>query len=805
MQLCWNSEPQARPTAEQVHALLNHLHTSHQQSNEVSLDDGYSSNDFEDRWQRLKPNTIPKVDEHIAIIHAPSLSVASHFTGSEQDIEENPHTSINDSLSVDLETAVSRSSSILSDKDPLSVQIKSESLTNLHGSLEDVRNIYLNHSEQTIMECQHENLPDLDTSDSSDMKVDPWLKDIIAGSQDDVSYYRDVSDVIKNLDNILNSEKTSSSESSHQASPSRDNLTLDCKTDYPVQSCLVKSPGISNFQNILNLSPEHATENKELLNEDDSDREVIEPLNHSFERHSDTNSQVTLENLTPDTPQVDIKSFGENMFTKTEVIEKEQTPNEAISSAEIVKLEESNYRDVPNLKNLCLATVNDNISVSNKCEYKDSETNSQYTAWTKPMDDNIDENKCENDIEKVITDVEDISKPFETMAEVSDASTVYMDLINDTGSELLNSNKLDINFKDIVESCAVSCSDTIIAANESTVYLDLPAVIKETDKLLNEERLFCAQDINRELVTTSTPKSDNSNIGEHLENSNICSESKDDTTKIEEPNYGPGVTITKLDQKVVSEPFSPLDSPSKSHQTDTFDENSSVVLGPFENCTLDLFKGVKTSVTPTNDFIDMPKEELLTFSSNDIILETPSPLRDINFLIEVPDIDSNESPNTIESSVSKEVKPTVFLKEINNLDLPPLSPTTPPNSPGNFLSESPQHKFIIENLSDPLHEDLPEPIMDNDDDNQIELQITAKIAIAENENNLNLEYSGPINTDQTETFNEFIPESNCENEVLVGGNGGYFGVESQDRNVLEDSMQALRNELELKLPLAQVG
>ena len=301
MQLCWNPNPELRPTASQVHALLHHLHANHSNSNS-SKDDGYASNDFEERWQRLKPNTIPKLDEHVAIIHAPSTSMTSNFSdfrGSDQDFD-NGHT-IQDSLSVEMDTAVSRSSSIMSDRDPLSIQIKSESLTNLHGSLEDVRNIYLTHNETPALECHQGNINLEDKEkeqDRSDSSVDPWLKDIITDSQDDVSYYKDVSDVIKNLDNILNSEKTSSSESSHQASPSRDNLSLECKKDYPMQTSMVKSPGINNFQNILDTGFDSKSET-EPCDDDELDRDTVGTLSHSFERHSDSLSQQTLENITP--------------------------------------------------------------------------------------------------------------------------------------------------------------------------------------------------------------------------------------------------------------------------------------------------------------------------------------------------------------------------------------------------------------------------------------------------------------------------------------------------------------------------
>lgn len=373
MQLCWNQNPEARPTAGQVHALINHLHSTHTQPNETKTEITSGTSDFEERWQRLKPNTIPKIDEHVAIIHAPSTST-QHFSSSDQEFDHS-HT-IQDSLSVDLDTAVSRSSSIMSDKEPLSIQIKSESLTNLHGSLEDVRNIYLTHNEMAALECHQGNIGLEDTkekeNDKSDSSVDPWLKDIIAGSQDDVSYYKDVSDVIKNLDNILNSEKTSSSESSHQASPSRDNLSLDCKKDYPMQSNMVKSPGITNFQNILETGF-NTEEDIETCEEDEGDRDTIGTLSHSFERHSDTVSQQTLENLTPETPIMDFTNSEletrEENGIKDCVVDETKCPY----NSDLPKVNSLMYSDskIPELKKLCVASMpslSENMNVSEDCQ-----------------------------------------------------------------------------------------------------------------------------------------------------------------------------------------------------------------------------------------------------------------------------------------------------------------------------------------------------------------------------------------------------------------------------------------------------
>ncbi|XP_039754532.1 uncharacterized protein LOC120629612 isoform X3 [Pararge aegeria] len=1182
MQLCWASSPEGRPTAAQVHALINHLHFTHTHSNDASKDDGYASSDFEERWQRLKPNTIPKLDEHVAIIHAPSTSMASHFTGSDQDFD-NAQT-IQDSLSVEMDTAVSRSSSIMSDKDALSIQIKSESLTNLHGSLEDVRNIYLTHNETPALECHQGNISFEEVKekeqDRSDSSVDPWLKDIITGSTDDVSYYKDVSDVIKNLDNILNSEKTSSSESSHQASPSRDNLSLECKKDYPMQTSMVKSPGINNFQHILDMGLDNESDSTEPCDEDEGDRDTVGTLSHSFERHSDTTSQQTLENVTPETPIKDM-DFANNIHTEAiadevsvvkikelnHVHRESELPNDS-------KVESSNS-DVPNLKELCIASMpsvsekmeqvifkqdcqtpydnnsknvstgdtepksidvsrafisyeientekqtleviasknlesgksiilnsndaklpvlgentstkaetNDSlvsvnsitdteslndlktfstIDITNKIEsniiedtlgktsdfpkpfqhfrmdqeenmnttvlpldqYKeihhfdlesDNENNQLIQKSNVPTKDvnkvtnnsvletylinpmqscnhevalpqldisnindasdntlclnnvllpsqqtevpvialsiehtdhlnktrsdtytiekdvllneynsqdlscNDHQNYVENEIESAVlvfntkgnevsavkainlentieslssinvthsqcdrklentnvldsienhlelkteqpeavqihttiesdtkvlvvnnridnkchsleeslmpeqvqnrkknsvasslqTEVTNIENVTDKLKEQSSDSTAYMDLINDTNSKILKDNSIDDNYKYIIQSCLeTSSSETPCALinNESTVYLDLPSIIKETDNFLHSEKFNSSQYVEfKDNICTSTPKGSEPSAENTLENT----EKEADVlfeTKI--PNYDTGVTVTKFESKYVPENLSPFDSPSKSHHTDTYDENSSVVLGPFENCTLELFKGVKS----ISEITDLPKEELLAFSSNfsDINLETPSPLRDGNFLNEVPDIVPDELHFDDIATLS-EGKPES--QTANNTDETEdqstterrVSPLTPPNSPGNILASTSQQKYLvdIDITSNPTN--ISAAYQDAIDLNQIELQMTTKLAIAENENNMNIEYSGPLTEEGLTLDDSVFRDNDAIPELYLSGNGGSVEDVRDNLAIDEERMKELRNELELKLPLAQVA
>ncbi|XP_041978354.1 uncharacterized protein LOC121732512 isoform X2 [Aricia agestis] len=1129
MQLCWNPNYEARPTAAQVHALINHLHMTHARASEASNDDGYGSSDFEERWQRLKPNSIPKIDEHVAIVHAPSTSMASHFTGSDQEFDNAP--TIQDSLSVEMDTAVSRSSSIMSDKD-LSVQAKSDSLTNLHGSLEDVRNIYLTHNEMATLECHQGNIAlEEKDQDHSDNSVDPWLKDIINGSQDDVSYYRDVSDVIKNLDNILNSEKTSSSESSHQASPSRDNLSLECKKESPMQTSMVKSPGISNFKNILELDFDAKSDAEKDCEDDEGDADTIGTLSHSFERHSDTTSQLTLENITPETPIKDLDLLS-RLVKNEHNLEKPVEENVNLnSSSELKSLQDEEPKthanvecnNVPKLKELCVVSmpsvsyeikdvierdceityankvskdsmeaksIENKIDLSNGIENMIScETNTDPVVATTDklqeeissngneetevfsnghsndtenavidkfeekvgvdVEEKLAENNClpenfenkeklniTNDIDEsllpevILTPVkistgslqlndpkneelnitselnndksvsetfivnevlasertlennhksnsstflieenkeekdmignnknqelnitqtlqnshkddvfqiipssvsnssqasksemekpfcEDLNKEIEKVKEYPnvsnslESSMVHHNniIINETfgidesnaligsstkdiptelpetvqnlsHSESVEINHLENKEKEIVESlpeldtsikpeeqvqniykdvegsapqtaqeqdmltercevtsdvvsepgATVSCNSTAYmdltdnknkdaqnkiinhgnfikypeasamtdmnstSLNESTVYLDLPTLIKETSVFLYSERIVYdgTEDIRtnydepediKDNIHTSTPKGSEKSTESTLE---PLEEETVSLTKV--PVDGIGETFVK--PKNASDNLSPFDSPTKSHPTDTYDENSSVVLGSLENCMFESLKNIKS------DLVDIPKEELLAFSSNfsEINLETPSPLRDGNFLNEVPDIVSEDSvfeaiPNLNET---KTIEPTENTSESEELSSAKrVSPLTPPNSPGNFLASTSQMKYLVDidinadagHVEDAVHL------------NQIDLQMTTKLAMAENENNLNIEYSGPLEAE----------DSQDAPECVLAGNTSSMDYQREGQ-IDEERMKELRNELELKLPLAQVS
>lgn len=1052
----------------------------------------------------------------------------------------------------------------MSDKDPLESQLKSESLTNLHGSLEDVGNIYLTHNETATLECNQGNMLEEardKENDRSDSSVDPWLKEIIAGSQDDVSYYRDVSDVIKNLDNILNSEKTSSSESSHQASPSRDNLSLDCKKDYPVQSSMVKSPGITNFQNFIDTG--FASKDDDTENENELDRDTIGSLSHSFERHSDTMSQHTLENLTPDTPMKDfdvaveveneiaaqdsavekpleqnyelpkeivdskvpklkelcviskpsisepvkeqlivkdcetscdsIRTENEGTKSLVDVVDTESMPLDEIEitdsvqeqispeemqvlcdaqtkideipskseettkvdetettseyirfdtdvetetdelktetdeirskSEEQTKFDETQTKSKDVTEDDEIETVTDDIltetdevptksedvdpednilpenireaneeidtlpsvtdEVSNATEASqlkldsfdehettDSENNyskdetifvsdlidivtdsskdqqdnkteskvdivniaqeptpeivqkvvdvktliesqekvdtlknpadedqksvdskkeseksidfirkpidvkekvvlmkkdqeptgsvdfeaeiidskeevesmndepteskenntgsmSQNVESTAPTDlppalvqnTNNTENLVDNDVNKKIVDCKDDKAMPRSdsdyvvieLNEQSNDSTVYMDLINNTNSQIIMNSTVDNSevskdnkeSKDL-ETTPASCDNMSTFRNESTVYMDLPSfeIIKKTDVFLHSERMSSDQS---DKIIASTPITSDNSVDTMDTLENFMKENETLVVAESKPtDYGAGVTFTKLEQKCVPESMSPFDSPTKSHHTDTFDENSSVVLGSFENCSLELFKAVKSTV----EMIEIPREELLAFSSNfsEINLETPSPLRDGNFLNEVPDIMPDDNVfDDLESITEPKGEPPSDTDGSGPSGTERrVSPSTPPNSPGVIASSS-EPKYVVDIDYEPAPEPDSNSLRDEIELNQIEMQITTKMAIAENENNTNIEYSGPLTVEGLIEEGGVMRENDEIPESYLAGNGESLEDLRENLSLDEECVKALRNELELKLPLAQVS
>ncbi|XP_077300478.1 uncharacterized protein LOC143921179 [Arctopsyche grandis] len=243
MQSCWQYNSADRITSERILSLLHQIYSNYFDPFEKRHHVEKSLDDFEARWQVMKPNTIPKVDNGQTIttveesevtkntLNLPECSYGDSGISNKYDTESISTMELNGSTEALIESYADK--------------VKSDSLTNLHGSLESVcdKNIVEIDRKETVDESDR--LLNTDTplgkSTSDDAcvinpyncEVAPWLQDLPVTSQEDMSYIKTVSDVISDLDNMLSSEKTSSSESSHQTSPSRDvsNNTVSCDKD----------------------------------------------------------------------------------------------------------------------------------------------------------------------------------------------------------------------------------------------------------------------------------------------------------------------------------------------------------------------------------------------------------------------------------------------------------------------------------------------------------------------------------------------------------------------------------------------
>ncbi|XP_014271837.1 uncharacterized protein [Halyomorpha halys] len=175
MTLCWRMENRAN--IEQILMMLMYLKNN-----------PFQESDFESRWKALKPNTVVVVDNHTPI-HSPrhtELAQRPHLTAklefdSGVDLEIKPTDENPDSCRTSTPNTVSPQLSVASEDIFQPVQHKSPSMTNLKGSLEDVT------------------------------QFDSWLMGVEQKTEEDRNFVKNISEAIKNLDETLALEKTSSS------------------------------------------------------------------------------------------------------------------------------------------------------------------------------------------------------------------------------------------------------------------------------------------------------------------------------------------------------------------------------------------------------------------------------------------------------------------------------------------------------------------------------------------------------------------------------------------------------------------
>nr|XP_018916897.1 PREDICTED: uncharacterized protein LOC109043959 [Bemisia tabaci] len=206
MQLCWRNHKE-RPSISHILSMLNHLLTS-------KIKTPNDMDDFERRWENMKPNTVPKTDNHTPTISEDRVksdndsgvvmdNKHSAFTGSEMDLSSKKLLAeSSSSMTISPQLSVSSSGGEFFSQTSSPIKLKSPSLQNLQGSLEDI-------NEGKGIDRSVE-----------DVRMDKWLQNIEIKNEKDAKLVSGVYKAINDLDTALSLEKTSSSNESSYDSPS---------------------------------------------------------------------------------------------------------------------------------------------------------------------------------------------------------------------------------------------------------------------------------------------------------------------------------------------------------------------------------------------------------------------------------------------------------------------------------------------------------------------------------------------------------------------------------------------------------
>ena len=276
MKLCWSCIPE-RPQLLQVDSMLTHLHMHRKQYNQ----DGDSSSlttdeDFERRWEMLKPNYIPKTDNHVT--SPEDTPIAQSPTQSTEDsssrihpVDDTAPQLTKDSKALVLPPAVFESVAGSQDSGNLVIdgtsvtplttspqpslasssggeffistlqqRHKSPSLQNLHGSIDDLSECTVEITGVAVWQKEDEVDHATDVLEGKENEgsilsgeyredevketvalepdFDSWLKGVETTSEEDAKFVRKISEAIRDLDNALALENTSSSSSSEASS-----------------------------------------------------------------------------------------------------------------------------------------------------------------------------------------------------------------------------------------------------------------------------------------------------------------------------------------------------------------------------------------------------------------------------------------------------------------------------------------------------------------------------------------------------------------------------------------------------------
>ncbi|XP_049853256.1 uncharacterized protein LOC126334745 isoform X4 [Schistocerca gregaria] len=280
MKLCW--EPVVkRPALDQVVRMLNHLHLSHDQyiGEESSLQ---TDEDFERRWESFKPNTIPKTDNHTLPRQHHQGGLPISFIEQKAFVLPRPSGESMDVMSLSIIAPEVSSSSPMTTSPQLSLtsssggdfftpnlqqKQKSASLQDLHGSVENLCETSIDEHSDTFVRTDvaiadndrntmkfSESLGVVESKNNeleniiSEPDFDSWLQGVETTNEEDAKFVMKISEAIRDLDNALAQEKTSSSSSevsshtvSHHESPAKDivaseqNVVLDFRLGIPAE------------------------------------------------------------------------------------------------------------------------------------------------------------------------------------------------------------------------------------------------------------------------------------------------------------------------------------------------------------------------------------------------------------------------------------------------------------------------------------------------------------------------------------------------------------------------------------------
>ncbi|XP_063230667.1 uncharacterized protein LOC134535481 isoform X2 [Bacillus rossius redtenbacheri] len=252
MKQCWSPEPQ-RPVLGQVLRMLNHLYASRERHKRDGDNSSLGTDeDFERRWELFKPNTIPKTDNHVtpqasvSAVQSPvrdSEMSAGHrelvlgkFRSADALLPDfGDRASVGNSSRRDSENLGSATPQTTSPQPSLSSSTggefflpnihnchKSPSLQNLRGSIDDLSEGLsdarkLGETDSLAEEIDGQNLEITEESTeietASEQEFDSWLKGVSTTNEEDAKFVRKVSEAIRDLDDALALEKTSSSSS----------------------------------------------------------------------------------------------------------------------------------------------------------------------------------------------------------------------------------------------------------------------------------------------------------------------------------------------------------------------------------------------------------------------------------------------------------------------------------------------------------------------------------------------------------------------------------------------------------------